>query len=195
MTRPPETPIVLKVEEAMTSAEIEIETVCPLETLTFPPGTHEYDPKRHSLIEGVSKCMNTREEAQAKFREYRDAQGPHDEVNTDGSKIDERVGAAAVINQGLYSLSGKTSYRQISWSLEAARLDVSIVVSLWNLTGTSAAVLPRYLPNFRAIGKIQTRISRLRDFTRSCGKTSYRFMNRGPEWWDDLPPAVPKTPK
>ena len=56
--------------------------------------------------------------------------------------------------QGLYSLSGKTSYRQISWSLEAARLGVAMVVSLWNLTGTSAAVLPRYLPNFRAIGKV-----------------------------------------
>ena len=55
---------------------------------------------------------------------------------------------------GLYSLSGKTSYRQISWSLEAARLDVAMVVSLWNLTGTSAAALPRYLPNFRAIGKV-----------------------------------------
>ena len=55
---------------------------------------------------------------------------------------------------GLYSLSGKTSYRQISWSLEAARLDVAMVVSLWNLTGTSAAVLPWYLPNFRAIGKV-----------------------------------------
>ena len=40
----------------------------------------------------------------------------------------------------LYSLSGKTSYRQISWSLEAARLDVAMVVSLWNLTGTSAAL-------------------------------------------------------
>ena len=36
--------------------------------------------------------------------------------------------------QGLYSLSGKTSYCQISWSLEAARLDVMIIVSLWNLT-------------------------------------------------------------
>ena len=81
---------------------------------------------------------------------------------------------------GLYSLSGKTSYRQISWSLEAARLDVAMVVSLWNLTGTSAAALPRNLPNFRAIGKVQTQISRLRNFTRSCGKTSYRLVNRGP---------------
>ena len=33
---------------------------------------------------------------------------------------------------GLYSLSGKTSYRQISWSLEATSLDVAMVVSLWN---------------------------------------------------------------
>ena len=56
--------------------------------------------------------------------------------------------------QGLYSLISKTSYRQISWSLEAARLDVAMTVSLWNLTGTSAAVLPRYLPNFRAIEKV-----------------------------------------
>ena len=82
---------------------------------------------------------------------------------------------------GLYSLSGKTSYRQISWSLEATRLDVIMVVWLWNLTGTSAAALPKCLLNFRAIGKVQTRISRLRDFTRSYSKTSYRLVNRGPE--------------
>ena len=112
MTRPPAKPIGLKVEEAMTSAEIDIETVCPLKTPTFPPGTREYDPKRHSLIEGVSKCMITREEAQAKFREYHDAQGPHDEVYTDGSKIDERVGAAAVINRQFQN--GETTCRQLS---------------------------------------------------------------------------------
>ena len=76
---------------------------------------------------------------------------------------------------GLYSLSGKTSYRQISWSLKAARLDVAMVVSLWNLTGTSAAVVPA---KFQNIWK--SLISRLRDFTRSCGKTSYRLVNRGP---------------
>ena len=111
MTRPPAIPIGLKVEEAMTSAEIDIETVCPLKTPTFPPGTHEYDPKRHSLIEGVSKCMITIEEAQAKFREYHDAQRLH-EVNTDGSKIDERVGAAAVINRQFQN--GETTCRQLS---------------------------------------------------------------------------------
>ena len=58
--------------------------------------------------------------------------------------------------QGLYSLSGKTPYRQISWSLEAARLCVIIIVSLWNLTGISAALLPKCLSNFRVIGKVYT---------------------------------------
>ena len=67
---------------------------------------------------------------------------------------------------GLYSLSGKTSYRKISWSLEAARFGFKLFQSLWNLAGTSAALLPRCLSNFRAIRPLQHPISRLRDFTR-----------------------------
>ena len=43
--------------------------------------------------------MISMEEAQAKFNEYCGTLGPHDEVYTDGSKIDERVGAAAVIKR------------------------------------------------------------------------------------------------
>ena len=81
MTRPPAPPIGLKIEEAMTSAEINAELVCPLKTPNFPPGTHDYDPKRHDLIEGVSKCMISGQEAQAKFDELREAQGSHDEVS------------------------------------------------------------------------------------------------------------------
>ena len=54
-------------------------------------------------------------------------------------------------DQGLYSLSGRTSYRKISWSLEAARFIFRIFQSLWKLTGTSAAALPRCLSNFKAI--------------------------------------------
>ena len=50
MTRPRAQPIGLKVEDAMTSAEIDVEMACPLKTPTFPTGTHEYDPKKHSLI-------------------------------------------------------------------------------------------------------------------------------------------------
>ena len=53
--------------------------------------------------------------------------------------------------QGLYSLSVKTSYRKISWSLEAVRFGFGLFTSLWNLAGTSAAALPRCLSNFRAM--------------------------------------------
>ena len=53
--------------------------------------------------------------------------------------------------QGLVLISDKTSYRKISWSLEATRLVFRIVRLLWNLTGTSAALLPRRLSYFRAI--------------------------------------------
>ena len=83
-------------------------------------------------------------------------------------------------NLGLYSLSRKTSYRKISWSLEAARFGFKLFQSLWNLAGTSASLLPRCLSNFRAIRPLQHPISRLRDFTRFGGKTSYRLVNRGP---------------
>ena len=55
--------------------------------------------------------------------------------------------------QGLHSLSGKPSYSQISWSLEAARLVVILIVLLWNLTGILAALLPRCRSNIRAIWK------------------------------------------
>ena len=60
----------------------------------------------------MSKCMITREEAQDKFREYCDAQRPHGEVYTDGSKINERVGAAAAINR--HFQNGETTCRQLS---------------------------------------------------------------------------------
>ena len=105
-------PIGLKVEEAMTSTEINAELVWPLRTPNFPPGTHDYDPKRHDLIEGVSKCMISGQEAQAKFNEFREAQGSHDEVYTDGSKMNERAGAAAVINH--HFQNGETTCRQLS---------------------------------------------------------------------------------
>ena len=93
-------------------AEINAEFVCPLRTPNFPPGTHDYDPKRHDLIEGISKCMIFVQEAQAKFNEFREAQGSHDEAYTDGSKMNERVGAAAVINR--HSQNGETTCCQLS---------------------------------------------------------------------------------
>ena len=54
---------------------------------------------------------------------------------------------------GPVSISDKTSYRKILWSLEATRSVVEIIASLWNLTGTSAAVLLMCLSNFRVAGQ------------------------------------------
>ena len=56
--------------------------------------------------------MITREEARAKFNEYYKALGQHDEVYSDGSKINERVGAAAVIS--CHFQNGETTCHQLS---------------------------------------------------------------------------------
>ena len=93
MTRPLAPAIGLKVEAAMASEEINAELVCPLGTPSLPPGTHDYDPKRHDLIEGVSKCMISREEAQAKFNEYHEAQGSHDKFTQMAPKMRESGGS------------------------------------------------------------------------------------------------------
>ena len=55
--------------------------------------------------------MITREEARAKFNEYHKALEKHDEIYTDGSKINES-GAAAVINR--HFQNGETTCRQLS---------------------------------------------------------------------------------
>ena len=59
--------------------------------------------------------MISREEAQAKFNEYHESQGSHDEVYTYGSKMNERVEAAAIINR--HFQDGETTCRQLSQRL------------------------------------------------------------------------------
>ena len=84
---------------------------------------------------------------------------------------------------GLYSVSGKTSYRKISKSLEAVRFEFRLLQSFWNLTDTFATALPRCLSNLRAIQRSEHPISRLRDYTRFGGKTYYRLVNGAQVWW------------
>ena len=48
---------------------------------------------------------------------------------------------ALTVALGLYSLSDKTSYRKISWSLEAARFGFGLFQWLWNIRGISAAAV------------------------------------------------------
>ena len=79
-----------------------------------------------------------------------------------------------VSDSGPVSISGGTSFRGISWSLGAARFVFGIVRSLWDLTGTSAAVLPMCLSNCGAIRRFRVPISWLRGFARPCGGASFR---------------------
>ena len=50
--------------------------------------------------------------------------------------------------------NGKVFYRKISLSLKGARWIVKMSISLSNLVGVSAAMLPRRLPNFKATGNV-----------------------------------------
>ena len=74
--------------------------------------------------------------------------------------------------QGPVSISENTSYRKISWSIEAARFVFRIV-----------RLLPMCLSNFKAIRQFEVPISWLRDFTRSYNKTSFWILRRGPGSW------------
>ena len=56
--------------------------------------------------------MIYRQEAQAKFNEYHEAQGSHDEAYTDSFKMNERVGAVTVINH--HFQDGETTCRKLS---------------------------------------------------------------------------------
>ena len=76
--------------------------------------------------------------------------------------------------------SGKTSYRKISQSFEATRLDVKMIISFWNSTGVSIALLLRRQLNFRMIGEHSTYILRPRDFARFDGKMSCGLVNKSP---------------
>ena len=68
--------------------------------------------------------------------------------------LDIAIMSVAVYLKYAGHLFTKTSYRQISRSLEDAGLGVITTLSLWNLTDISAAhVLPMCLSNSKAIGK------------------------------------------
>lgn len=101
MTRPPIPPVGLKMETAMQDAGIYTDDISPMIIPDFPPGTHPYEPHITYLIDDTPKSMISASEAQAKFKEYKLTQGIHDEVYTDGSKMDDKVGAAAIIKHRL----------------------------------------------------------------------------------------------
>ena len=99
MIRPPTAPVGLRMKAAMKEPDIDTSKICPLDIPDPPPRTHAIDPETDNLIEGVTKNEISSSHAKAKFQEYQDEQGNHEEVYTDGSKINEKVGAAAVIKR------------------------------------------------------------------------------------------------
>ena len=66
----------------------------------------------YNHVAEVSKCVIKRKKAQAKFGKNHDAQGTCDELYTDGSKVNERVGVAVVIN--CHFRNGETTCHQLS---------------------------------------------------------------------------------
>ena len=94
------------------------------------------------------------------------------------------------------SISDKTSYCKIlclkNWNLEAARFVFRIVWSLWNLTGTSAALPPSCLSHFkdlkfksRKISFVQN-IHSLLSFSKKCpehGGDTAVFRAKIPPIW------------
>ena len=67
---------------------------------------------------------------------------------TNDGQVSWRIYATLGLNA---LISGKAPHHQISRNLEAARYMYRIFRSFWNLTGVSAALLPRRLSNFRTI--------------------------------------------
>ena len=78
---------------------------------------------------------------------------------------------------GFHSLHGKAYYTQISWNLKVVRSDINMIILFRNLTGASAAQLPRHLSNFRIIVWFYP-ISQLQDVMKSNGEISCRLVNR-----------------
>ena len=54
-----------------TTAFADIDSIGPLTEPRFQPRTHKYDLKRHNLIDGVRKCVITKQETQiATLKDY-----------------------------------------------------------------------------------------------------------------------------
>ena len=70
--------------------------------------------------------------------------------------------------QGLYSLSGRTSYRKISWSLEVARLDYNDSIALKfdrHLSSAAADVPVKYQSDWKSLNP-NLSVSSLREILR-----------------------------
>ena len=89
-------------------------------------------------------------------------------------------------HQGLYSLSGRTSYCKNSLNIEAARLVFRLFSIALKFRQQRCQIPVRY-------NHYNTKISLLRDFTRFGDKTSYCLVNSGSGSGNDLTPVGQAT--
>ena len=87
-------------------------------------------------------------------------------------------------NLGLYSLSGKMTYHQFSWSLKATSLGAIMQCTRKTFKIHQTFVQWALYNLFKFVKSfikclVETHILRLWEFTRSCGKSSYCLANRG----------------
>ena len=121
----------------------------PFELFVIPQWTTLFETK-HTLItwvnhictQGYLKTINVTVTAPSP------PTAPGADITTNAASSNKILSATT---QDPVSISNKSSYCKISQSLEAARFVFRIVQSLWNLIGTSVAVLPMCLSYFKAI--------------------------------------------
>ena len=105
----------------------------------FPSGINKKPKRRHASIRANDDLVCWRIYASPSL----------DELNQRCSS--KQLNATLYKHLGPVSISNKTSYRKILRSLAVARFVFRIVRSLWNLTVTSVVMLPKGLPNFKAM--------------------------------------------
>ena len=81
-------------------------------------------------------------------------------------------------NQGPVPITDTMCYSEISQRIEAVRFESRIVWSLYNLAGTSAALLPKCLSNFTAMRLFKLPNLRLQVFTRFYDKNIMGYWYR-----------------
>ena len=87
----------------MASSKIDGELVCLLRLPSFSPGIYKYDPTRHNIIEGVSKCIITTGEATNKFNKHWDIRASQSTDHNDTSKRNESECGVSVINRHFHN--------------------------------------------------------------------------------------------
>ena len=99
--REPKAPIGLKLEARIEAAQIDLQEIHPKIIADYPLGTQEAEPIVNMRLASKPKAELNPIALKEDFHLIRHEYGKHDEVYTDGSKMGEKVAAAAHISRNL----------------------------------------------------------------------------------------------